>query len=760
MKIFDSRKSIVLASIGVLFATLALVSCEKREEPLLNEIGKYSKVISFNQVEKTTRSVYTDINNQLPNATYVLQTELGDTLYLQEYVSDIDEEWMTRATEFETKDLTVFDILAYNVKADGTLEVNTDLCKKVDKNDDGTWSYGAFDTQDEINWSALGDNNVKFVAYANLPDNTTENIVVTPISQTEFKLNLPTESAKQKDIVVAKGAVKDANGVVTRDIFNSSFNTQVPLEFEHILAQVAFVVDENLAVPGTFTKAEIVDYPSNGAVYDIINNTWNMENAAKQTLTLFGNNITSNVFMVVPQEISGSTAFKFYFTPQSGTVPNQEFLVQLAGVKWKAGKKYTYKVSNSAVTLCNFVNIPEYVDAHYSIVEIDVASLNGCKILYDATGEVEPSVTFTKSLLDIQDPQNKNGGYWIKRGTGSGYQNRSTSLEIPAGQEKVYAHIVQNLGASGNLRELNIKLQPKVDNSYSVSHEIVEVINQFEPYWTAPGIGCERIEEVSAEMWGPYWVLKGENKKATVSYTLTGGDFVGVGIESIMNGQFWDLFSSYIELPSNILSLIMIWNWGKTGVVTFDYTSFLNNNSTQTTSGFDNTYNATSSTALGQVTAVQSLFSSRAQNKDGDATFEVVDYEKSAILSSQKKNAYTYTEMEGKMLPQLADGDKIWFCPSEHECCTLNVLKNEYIDGVKRFGNAETDLSDTYWTSNAVIYSTKEDPTEKYTAKTFTITNAKTGEGTIGEASRTNLYNIRACCKAPETQKSLNQVVE
>ncbi len=743
---------------GVLFATLILVSCEKREEPLLNEIGKYSKVISFNQIEKNTRSIYTDINSQLPNATYVLQTESGDTLYIQEYVSDIDEECMTRATEFKANDLTVFDILAYNVKADGTLEANTDLCKKVGNNN-GTWSYGAVDTQDEINWSALGDNNVKFVAYANLP-NTEENTVVTPISQTAFKFNLPTESDKQKDIVMAKGAVKDADGNVIQDVFNSSFNKQVPLEFEHILAQVAFVVDENLSVPGTFTKAEIIYYPSNGAVYDIINNTWNMDNAAKQTLTLSGDNITSDVFMVVPQEISGETAFKFYFTPQSGTVPNQEFLVTLAGTKWEAGKKYTYKVSNSEVTLCSFVNIPEYVDAHYSIVEIDVASTNGCKILYDATGEAEPKVTFTSSLLPIQDPNNKDGGYWIKRGSGSGYQNRSTSLEIPAGTQKVYAHIVQNLGASGNLRELNIKLQPKVNNSYSESHEIVEVINQFEPYWTASGIGCERIEEVSAEMWGPYWELKGENKKATVSYTLTGGNFVGVGIESIMNGQFWDLFSSYIELPSNILSLIMIWNWGKTGVVTFDYTSFLNNNSMNTTSGFDNTYNATSSTALGQVTAVQSLFSSRAQNKDGDATFEVVDYKKSAILSSQKKNAYTYTEMEGKQLPVLADGDKIWFCPSEHECCTLNVLKNEYVDGVKRFGDAEIDLSGTYWTSNAVVYSTKDDPAEKYTARTFTITNAQTGKGIPGEAPRTNLYKIRACCKDPETQKSLNQEVE
>ena len=748
MKIFDSRKSIAMASMGVLFATLALVSCEKREEPLLNGIEKYSKIISFNQVEKTTRSVYTDINNQLPNATYVLQTELGDTLYLQEYVSDIDEEWMTRATEFKETDLTVFDILAYNVKADGTLEANTDLCKKVGNNN-GTWSYGAISNQSEINWSALGDNNVKFVAYANLPDNTTDNIVVTPISQTEFKLYLPTESVDQKDIVVAKGAVKNANGVV-QDVFNSSFNKQVPLEFEHILAQVAFVVDENLSVPGTFTKAEIVDYPSKGAVYDIINNTWNMDNAEKQTLTLSGDNITSDAFMVVPQEkeMSGSTAFKFHFTPSSANGLDQTFDVPLAGTKWEAGKKYTYKVSNNAIDLCSFTSYPDTVDAHYSIVEINVSSRYGCQIVSENS-----NVTFNKSedLIDLQ-----RQGYWIKRGTGTGYQNRQTTLNIAAGPQTIYAHIEQNLTSPVDdaLRALNLTLKPKTSNNsgYSSDEKNIDriTINQFAPNWTLDGIGCERIEEITAEMWGPYWVLLG-NEQPTVTYKIAAYQMAFSIIEALFTGQLGALFDLGLinySLSGGIFT--------GTYTIVFDYSSFLNINNVESTSGFINTYNATGSTNIEKLSVAETIFGR--YDKNPSKTFKTVDYSLSAILSSQKKNAYTYTVVNGENVPILAEDDKIWFLPSEKEC-TDKVLQNKYVEDELVPG--QTVLSGVYWTSNAVVKKGDDlDPAVKYTAKTFTITNAKTGEGTIAEASRTNLYNIRACCKGPATQKSLNQEVE
>ena len=141
MKIFDSRKSIVMASIGVLFASLALVSCEKREEPLLNEMAKYSKTIVFTeQQQQQTRASYIDYTTAMPSAEYVLRTEEAtDSLFLSAYVSDLEsEQLMTRAEETTTAKLGEFRILAYNVGAGGDLSINQNLSKRVGKKNDGT----------------------------------------------------------------------------------------------------------------------------------------------------------------------------------------------------------------------------------------------------------------------------------------------------------------------------------------------------------------------------------------------------------------------------------------------------------------------------------------------------------------------------------------------------------------------------------------------------------------------------------------------
>ena len=293
MKIFDSRKSIVMASMGVLFATLALVSCEKREEPLLNDMAKYSKTVVFTEQQVQTRATaYTDYNTQMPNADYVLRAEEStDSMFLSAYVTDLEsEQLMTRATETTIDNLGRFRILAYNVGSDNSLAINGDLSQLVDKNSDGTWSYGAVDGNTEKYWSDLGSNNVKFYAYANMSSTTTQNI-----SNTQFRLTLPTNSSAQTDIVVAKGEITDAEGN-TQDVFNSSFNAQVPLKFNHICAGIRFVVGDR-EVEGEIEQIRLISMISS-AVYDLTTNSWNEAGGAEATLTV--DNVATKTSITLP----------------------------------------------------------------------------------------------------------------------------------------------------------------------------------------------------------------------------------------------------------------------------------------------------------------------------------------------------------------------------------------------------------------------------------------------------------------------------
>ena len=182
--IFDSRKSIVMASIGVLFATLALVSCEKREEPLLNDMAKYSKTVVFTEQQVQTRATaYTDYNTQIPYADYVLRAEEStDSMFLSAYVTDLEsEQLLTRAREATLSTLNQFYVLAYNANG----ELNGDLSKSVvPVNDEKTaWHYTP-----EINWSQLGNNEVQFYAYANIVEDNADRVVG---SNSKFLLTIP-----------------------------------------------------------------------------------------------------------------------------------------------------------------------------------------------------------------------------------------------------------------------------------------------------------------------------------------------------------------------------------------------------------------------------------------------------------------------------------------------------------------------------------------------------------------------------------------
>ena len=308
MKIFDSRKSIVMASMGVLFATLALVSCEKREEPLLNDMAKYSKTVVFTEQQVQTRATaYTDYNTQMPDADYVLRAEEStDSMFLSAYVTDLEsEQLMTRATEATLSTLNQFYILAYN--ADGSLNRTLSKLVKPTDNTKTTWQY-----KPEINWSELSNNTVQFYGYANVIADT-----ASQVSDSEFKLTIPENADAQTDIIVAKAS----------QTYTQNSNQQVPLQFTHILAGIKFIVgDKNTreetdangnkvvkeGVSGYIKSIKVKNVVSQG-VYDIQTGQWNELSLDNKKDLTAASGLTSNgntgeqvgsTLMVIPQNLN------------------------------------------------------------------------------------------------------------------------------------------------------------------------------------------------------------------------------------------------------------------------------------------------------------------------------------------------------------------------------------------------------------------------------------------------------------------------
>ena len=330
MKKIDTRNNILIVSIGIILTTLALVSCEKRDDDVLGSKQEYSKTVVFTDAaDEQTRAYYNNTSTTMPTAEYVLSSEdSSDNLFMYEYVTDFsDESIMTRASQYETSDLNNFDVLCYT----GSGAKVGDLCNMVIKN--GTeWHYDP-----EINWSKVGSASVAFYAYANVPTSAA-------ISQpnngnpTLTYTTIPQLSSNQVDIVVAKTPAQ----------YNSATTSKVPLSFNHICAGVQFVLDDltqDGKTQGTFASIKLVDIASDGAVYDMVTGKWDITNSnvKKKTFELAKNGNSVNfddVFMLVPQTLGGSAKIEIEFKSATSGVESyiQKFSYDLANIKWEAGK--------------------------------------------------------------------------------------------------------------------------------------------------------------------------------------------------------------------------------------------------------------------------------------------------------------------------------------------------------------------------------------------------------------------------------------
>ena len=336
---------------------------------------------------------------------------------------------------------------------------------------------------------------------------------------------------------------------------------------------------------------------------------------------------------------------------------------------------------------------------------------------------------FTTTLIDLEKQ-----GYYIDN------TDKQTKLTGGKGTHKVYIHVVEFPSTTTEYRDIVLTLEP------SSGSAATKTIRQFAPYWTIDGYGCERIEEVDNEQWGPYWKLKSGETDAKVTYSIKKSlSLVNFFIDLIRNDVLDDIINGNlvttggIDFSSNPITY------------TINYTDFLTQEFNK--DGWNNTYNATASTSMVKMEVLEQILSDYTSNIT--KTYDITDYSKSAILSSQKKNKFTRKTIEGKEVPELAEENKLWFCPSLEECRDKNILRNnpnfinQQVEGEDGLVDIETDMSGkTYWTSTAKVVPGKDIPeAEKYLATSFSITNNIEGKGNVLEEFRMNKHSVRACRK-------------
>lgn len=674
MKIFDSRKSIVLASIGVLFATLALVSCEKREEPLLNEMAKYSKTIVFTEQQQQTRASYIDYTTAMPSAEYVLRTEEAtDSLFLSEYVTDLaTEEYMTRATEATLDNLSQFYVLAY----DSNGELVTELSKSVVPTDEAKteWHYSP-----DINWSELGNRTINFYAYANIVRGTAEQV-----DDSKFKLTLSKDPTQQTDIIVAKAEKS----------YNSSTTEQVPLNFNHICAGVKFVTDfdKQGAVGGTINSITISGIMGT-ATYDVLLGSWsNHENSVSVSMTGF-----SETFMIIPQTLGPSAKISVNFTTNGGN--NHILEKSLQGYTWEAGKMYTYKITTSQIQLLDFIEVPVYRDAHYEIVPIKIKVSDR-----DANGKAISNVKLTATASDGATIELRErltsyeeDGYWIDNSSYSTYiksdvRSEKTLNITKTGEFFVYLFLSENI--TGTDRTITLELTADNANSRTISFK------QFCPTST----GCERIEENPYVAWGPYWEIKDKDGKniEEVTYSATWQSVLG-GLDKLW-GYILLNFRSDSDWPKGVkpnkVNVILI---GKilTGV-TIDYGEYITYDQTGN-DGLDNTKDIfgggeNSSLNIDEILQIEEELRNSGLDLQDGVTIDFMDMDdlqNSAILSSVKKNKYSLSSVGSgndiTYYPTINSNNIVWYLPSITEIPTAFAGLNGH--------NNETPFSGTYWSS-------------------------------------------------------------
>ncbi len=171
-----------------------------------------------------------------------------------------------------------------------------------------------------------------------------------------WEYTVPTEFSKQVDIKVGKSTE-----------YSGGYRKNVPFQFNHALASINFVTDKTALFynsgsfyPGTVKTLTISNVYGTG-VYNFETGAWtNQSEKASYSLDINASysgstekNIiknTADYFFVMPQTAPADAEIVMTYT-DTETKTDRVFRASIAGLKWEAGKSYTYKISTSSIKI-------------------------------------------------------------------------------------------------------------------------------------------------------------------------------------------------------------------------------------------------------------------------------------------------------------------------------------------------------------------------------------------------------------------------
>lgn len=781
MKIFDSRKNIAVASIGVLLVAMTLVSCEKRDDYYGRKENGYSETINFSVVDpmmqtRNHRGLAKVDNEAIDYKTVLRSSDSSDSLHLTAYVSDMNtaQNLTTRASAFTTNNLADFIVYGYNSTAQ-TFDYSDNFISGgiAKKQTNGTWRFNP-----DVNWPA---GNSDFFAIANNDANSSVTVlagdnqlptiryVVPDYTFTTEEDGTQTPVDHHKDVVVARSGIQATN------------TANVPLEFKHIFTAVQFKFGEikkdgqihSISISGVHLDGSLnLGYESNSGFMAM--NAWSYNDNKERTFTLpFGDNanITSDndgasigtlengyAIMMIPQTLAGAK-LKIGYTPdgaKEGTIITME--ANLIGT-WEVGKIVTYTISISEILDLWFNNTTEIcLDAHY-VMDNKLSVHIGDDVIADSRRDSwslssnAEWLTVKRTLTDLQ-----TDGWWIIEDKGT------TSLTSQTDKGDFNIWLIAEENASNEARTATITLSSSKGTFKTFT------VTQMCPHWidipgtaTTPAkrIGAEKIEEYPQRVpWGNFWKLKdgiSGDDGFTITYkTSEGGLFSQATIERI-----WAAILHYFAGGNEGGGVTYKYGNNQDSYI-FDYSNIANTVLDGTSSGDDGLFNTTngySNAVLGTTTLKDYLFEINPENSQAVMNFDEYTPVNSAFVNSLKKNRFHFLEKDDSgQTGRTVDIDRakneneiVWYLPAKNEAISGVYQENTDLHSCETafdplFDNDQANDSwgTIFWTSSSVDGTS--DQAWTYDFSSNTTLGAPKNEGK--EENNTTGYRVRAIRKS------------
>lgn len=391
-----------------------------------------------------------------------------------------------------------FHVLAYWEKNGTLVKEQFYMDADVTKRGNNLWS------SDRVYYWPGAEHTLQFYAWA--PASGSFETTPTTPENTKLTYTVPSDAAKQKDIVVARPEETPGD-----------HNAAQALTFDHICTAVRFVTGSQMQ-PGTIESVTLKGVQNKGT-YDLTTGKWTPNSGVfdfTQSLNKEMNGSETDgtevvtgeaTFMMLPQILPTDAKVEVAFSDKM-TGEKRILEAPIAGMEWPQGKTVTYKLSISPEYEFKLENENPVLDAHYDILltKLIVSDVPAGKT-WTVTA---PTLNNEKVTIQKQDDMNSYAkqGYWTAnyaRGTISGELEITGSARgetvyqgTGSGKFPIAVFVPENIGDASRTVELSVRL----DGSDDIVQTLT--ISQLAPAWYGNGIGCERIESKQVP-WGFYW---------------------------------------------------------------------------------------------------------------------------------------------------------------------------------------------------------------------------------------------------------------